>query len=91
MSKEEARLKPDSKGQLELDNIDTALGVAAEKYAKATAAVDKAKSAKDDAALDVIEEMKKAKIRTLKFKGDTLQYQPGHSTPEKLKYIPGQD
>jgi len=37
---------------------------------------------------DLVSEMKARNIRTLKFKGDNLQYQPGHITPEKIKFVP---
>ena len=80
-------INEDSKGQLELDNIDTPVGAAAEHFLQATAEVHKVQAAKDEAQESLIDEMKKANIRTLKFKGDTLRYKPGHQTPEKIQFV----
>lgn len=86
-----AKVKVDAKGQMELDDIDTPLGEAAEALVEAERAVRKSQSARDDAAENLKNEMYKAKLRTLRFKGDTIRYQPGHQTPDKIKFIPSQD
>ena len=78
----------DATGQMELNNIDTALGQAAENFIQADAQCKAAENHRGEMMVALVEEMKKANIRTLKFKGDNLRYQPGHLTPEKIKFVP---
>lgn len=83
-----SRIKVDAKGQLELDGIDGPLGKAADDFVRADAQYKKATENRNLAMIDLANEMKAAKVRTLKFKGDTMQYRPGHVTMEKIKFIP---
>jgi len=80
----------DHKGQIELFKCDTPLGEAAEAFMQADAGCKTATEAKQNVMAILIDEMKKAGVRTLKFKGDTMQYQPGHVTPDKIKFVPSQ-
>lgn len=82
---------PDSKGQLELDNIDSPIGEKTEVFIAAAMALEKAKKAKDDAELELTNEMKETNVRTIKFKGHRIRYQPGHITPEKIKFMPSDE
>ena len=79
--------KPDARGQLELADIDTPMGEMAEKFIAAAIKAKKAIESRDDAMLDLANEMKATNIRTLKFKGEKLVYQPGHTTKEKIKFM----
>lgn len=81
-------IKESKGGQLEIDNIDTPLGAAAEELTKAVARAKTSQNEKQQAEDNLIQEMKKANIRTLKFKGDTIRYKPGHTTPDKLQFVP---
>lgn len=85
---EETRV--DHTGQIELFNIDTPLGEKAEEFMQAYAQFKVATENRQNAMAVLIEEMKKVGIRTLKFKGDTMQYKPGHVTPDKIKFVPSQ-
>lgn len=78
----------DHNGQLEIEGLDTPIGEAAEKFLQADAQFKTATEARNSAMTDLINQMRDVGIRTLKFKGDTLQYQPGHTTPDKIKFIP---
>jgi len=78
----------DGKGQLELNGIDTPIGEKAEAFLQADAQFKAAVENRQAAMTDLVSEMKARNIRTLKFKGDNLQYQPGHITPEKIKFVP---
>ena len=80
--------KEDSQGQLELTGIDTPMGEKAEIFIQADARFKTATEARDLAMIELIGLMKQDNIRTLKYKGDTMQYQPGHLTPEKIKFVP---
>lgn len=81
-------LRVDGRGQMELDDIDTPLGEAMDDFIKADSQVRRAIANKEEAADKVIEEMKNAGLRTIKYKGDKVQFQPGHKTPDKLKFVP---
>lgn len=85
----ETGLKTDAKGQMEIENIDTPLGEACEAFIQAEVEVKSAQASRDLAATNVIEEMRKVKIRTCRFKGNVIRYQPGHQTPDKVKFVPG--
>jgi len=80
----------DHTGQIELFNIDSPLGEKAEAFMQADAHFKTSTEARQNAMALLIEEMKNSGIRTLKFKGDTMQYQPGHVTPDKIKFVPSQ-
>ena len=80
----------DSSGQIELSGIDTPLGEKCESFIMADAQFKAATEARNMAMLDLVEEMKQSGKRTVKYKGDTLQFQPGHMTPEKIKFVPNQ-
>lgn len=90
MSKGTINYKPDSKGQLELEGIDTPLGEKADRYIETATKARRAIEARNEAELELVAEMKATGIRTLKYKGDKLRYQPGHSTPEKIKFMPSE-
>lgn len=82
------KYKMDHKGQLEIDGIDTPLGEKSQAYMKADAAVRKAQEVRDKMENDLMDEMKKSKIRSLNFSGNRIQYQAGKVTAEKIKFTP---
>lgn len=81
------KYQPDSRGQLELEGIDTPLGEKADAFIAATIKAKKAIEARDAVMEELAAEMKAVNIRTIKYKGDQLRYQPGHTTREKIKFV----
>lgn len=82
-------VKADAKGQYEIDNIDTPLGQACDDFLKADARSKTATEKRNEAEARLIEEIKALGKRTVKFKGDTIRYTPGHTTPEKISFRKG--
>lgn len=82
---EKEELNTDSKGQMQMPDIDTPLGAKCDEYLKVNDEVNAAKTNLQNVQEELIQEMKKVNKRTLKFNGYVLRYTPGHQTPDKIQ------